>query len=308
MPLSDYLKEQVGSAIERTHEKSMRELEMKSERKQMLFQGYAERAQPALQKLEKEIETASKKAEEISSMGMPDTSEDARKMIQECIIHINQPIKTSSAKVLLEDIYDADEDGDLPEVDFELPSKTIHQAWEARLQDIKTYVKVTFPNDTELATWMKAAAKTQRRAKLRTYKWVFICLAVMFGSFGFLAIMIVCTDKSKYIETMNEYVAQKEYTDAISIAEEHELDDDSYKVIIEAMIEDGLYQDAFTLAVDKNMNFSYMLPLLQNVGLLYMKTHSKKATINFIDECIPISYERYKGLTNTAKQNIGLIK
>lgn len=183
MALSDFLKEQAASALEHSREERARRNELEMEKKNEKRQDYRGQVDLLLDEFQEEVKQAQLQAEQIQNMEMPETSKDLIRMLQECERELAKPIRESALAVRVKGLEDDEEDSDL---DFELPSQTLHDAWQYRFDILLSYAKNAFSSDESI---QKIVKKNYFKTKKgNTVKVLLICLGIFLAA----AILVSC--------------------------------------------------------------------------------------------------------------------
>jgi len=162
MALSDFLKEQAAAALEHSREEEARRNEHERERKDAKRDDYRVQVDSLLDEFQEEVKQAQLQAEQIQNMEMPETPEEFIRMLQECERELAKPVKESALAIRVKGLEDEDDDDTL---DFELPSQTIHDAWQYRFDVILSYAKSAFASDESVQKIVKKNCYKTKKGK-----------------------------------------------------------------------------------------------------------------------------------------------
>jgi len=304
MAQSSFLKEEASKALDASRKKNVQKREIEAQRKDAFLERYTERAADAVQALEIEVQEAHQMAERISNLPTPQDENELLKMIRECEKNLNKKITKSATATKLEGL--GGDEQELPDdIDFEQPSKIIHRAWEDRFKTLSLIAHDDYRDHEKIQ-------KTIQRIRLnniwRKIKWGVIFVGSFIALIVFLVIIGTCSDKQQQnLEAeLSELIEAQEYDRAASFIEQNDMDDQYFEDLVDKMINNQQYQEGLRIASEHKLGWFFIQPRMENIAKEYLKTHSKKQTIKYIDELIPLSTDKYKGLTDTTKDNLKL--
>lgn len=183
MALGDFIHEQASSKIQDMRDRKHAEEDREYERQAQLEDEFRGKQQAVAEELQVEINEAMQKADEILAMPMPEDYQEFTKMVRECGLNSDKPIKESTLAVKLAG-YESVNYGEL---DFKLPSKTVNNAWRTRLDQLLQYGAASFSSNPNYEAFVKPF-KTKTASFQKKKKIMLIGGAIG----GFILICILC--------------------------------------------------------------------------------------------------------------------
>ena len=175
MGLGDFLQDQVNSKIqdvrENKHAEKEREMENERadkerelERKAQLQDEYRGHVKGLAEEYQAEVQVAKDKADEIFNMPMPENEQEFVKMLMECGRNVDKPVTESALAVKMAGYEDISRESH-EYIDFELPSQTIHDAWDLRLESLISYGKTAFSGNTKIESLISEYSQKTEKSK-----------------------------------------------------------------------------------------------------------------------------------------------
>lgn len=304
MALSEFLKEETSRALEASREKQAQKREIEAQHREAFLERYTERAAEVVQILEEEVQEAYQKADEIANLPFPKDATELIRMLRECEKYLSRKITKSAVATKLEGL--GDDGQELPnDIDFEQPSKIIHKAWEERFNMLARIAKEDYQDDEKIK---KSIQRMQLNLLWNKIKLYVLYVGVFIGAILLLAILgtIADNDTKKLKQELNVLIEEKSYSQAESFIDENDMSDDYYEMLVDKMINDEQYQEGLRIASEQDLGWSFIQPRMENIAREYLKTHTKKQTIQFIEDLLPLSADNYKGLTDATKEHLKL--